>query len=109
MSICFYDNSKITDEPINLIDRVYCLAFHQFNKEMWNKLGDIYSILPSQVIINNIGQAAWIGEEGKSNYYLCASVEPSGLQVAGKLLTSDWKDWEGKFNELIIDFPFFEC
>ncbi|MDQ0060003.1 hypothetical protein [Paenibacillus harenae] len=109
MSLCYYDNSEITDKPVNLIDRVYCLDFHQFNKETWNKLGEIYSILPSQVIINNIGQAAWFGEEGKSDNYLWASVEPSGLQVAGKLLTSDWKDWEGKFNELIIDFPFFEC
>lgn len=38
-----------------------------------------------------------------------ASVEPSGLQIAGTLRSGDWNEWEGKFNELIGVFPFFEC
>lgn len=109
MIICFYDNSEIMEEPIVQIDRVYCLDFNQFTNDSWDRLAAIYSLLPSQICINKIGQPCWFGEEGKTDYFLWASVELSGLQIAGILKSSDWNEWECRFNELVSVFPFFEC
>ncbi|MCY9580708.1 hypothetical protein [Paenibacillus alvei] len=109
MNICFYDNSELKDEPIVHIDRVYCLDFSQFTNDSWDRLAEIYSLLPSQICIHHIGQPCWFGEEGKTDYFLWASVEPSGLQIAGILKSSDWNEWECKFNELVAVFPLFEC
>ncbi|WP_379320273.1 hypothetical protein [Paenibacillus puldeungensis] len=107
LSVCFYDNSEIINEPKIRIDRVYCLDFSNFSEETWDKLAVIYSKLPMQIINNNV--QAWFGEEGKSEYYLYASVEPSGLQIVGVLSSDDWFTWEAIFNEEIKDLPSFEC
>lgn len=109
MIICFYDNSEIKDEPTINIDRVYCLDFDKFTNDSWDRLAEIYSLLPSQIIMNHIGQPCWFGEEGKTDFFLWASVEPSGLQIAGTLRSGDWNEWEGKFNKYIAVLPFFEC
>ncbi len=107
MSVCFYDNCEIKTESKIKIDRVYCLDFNDFHKDTWDKLADIYSKLPKQIINNSV--PSWFGEEGKSENYLYASVEPSGLQVVGVLNSEDWFVWEAIFNDMIKDLPSFEC
>lgn len=108
MSPCFYDNIEISDESIVSIDRVYGLDFGQFDDEMWGRLSEIYSMLPAQIKVDGAAQPAWFGEEDKHHEYLWASVEPSGLQVVGRLNSADWYEWEKTFHAGIIDFPFFD-
>ena len=107
LSVCFYDNSEIIYEPKIKIDRVYCLDFSNFSEDTWDTLADIYSKLPKQIINNHV--QGWFGEEGESEYYLYASVEPSGLQIVGVLSSDDWFAWEAIFNEEVKDLPSFEC
>lgn len=108
MSLSFYDNIEIVDELIISIDRIYCLDFRQFDDRAWSKLSEIYSRLPVQIKVDGIGHPAWFGEESKHHEYLWASVEPSGLQVAGQLHFEDWYRWEKVFHDGIIALPFFD-
>lgn len=110
MNICFYDNNEIVKDTFGNveIDRVYCIDFERLSQEDWKRLSDLYKTLPKQIIIDNIEQQMWFGEEGKSDFYLWTSVEPSGLQVSGYLRFSDWCKWVQIFNKVIEQFPLNE-
>jgi len=103
----YYDNSDIiADENGRVfVDRIYCLDFHKFDDGLWNKLGDIYNLLPHKI---DIDFPTWYGVEGESDSYLCASVEPSGLQISGELKANDWIQWECVFNSYLNIFPLLE-
>jgi hypothetical protein len=106
----YYDNNEIlADLNGNVyVDRVYCLDFNLFDSKCWSNLSQVYRLLPNQIIIDNIEQAIWFGEESSCEHYLYASVEPSGLQVTGFLNNSDWNMWEQIFNAHLTEFPLFE-
>lgn len=108
MSIYFYDNNEIVKDNFGNveIDRVYCIDFERFSQGDWKRLSDLYKTLPNQIIIDKIGQQMWFGEEGQSDFYLWASVELSGLQVAGHLQFDDWCKWVQIFNKGIEQFLF---
>ncbi|RYE89320.1 MAG: hypothetical protein EOO37_05240 [Cytophagaceae bacterium] len=79
---------------------MYCFLFDSFSESDWNTLSKIYNQLPNFQPISYKTVPYWFGTEEKGNY-LWASVELSGLQVAGKLRAVDWLAWETAFNELI--------
>lgn len=105
----YYDNSEIKPDVRGTvdIDRVYCLDFHQFNETTWQKLSSVYRLLRKQIMKDGVEQAMWFGEEAASEYYLYASVEPSGLQIVGHLNVNDWKEWEQIFHKQLSRLPLF--
>ena len=56
-------------------------------KEIWEKIGKIYESMPYWVGDKNGPQ--WIGKDVD----LWASVEPSGIQIAGIMPDDIWKEW----------------
>ena len=56
-------------------------------KEIWEKIGKIYESMPYWVGDKNGPQ--WIGKYVD----LWASVEPSGIQIAGIMPDDIWKEW----------------
>lgn len=103
----YYDNSdiKADENGIVFVDRVYCIDFNSFNKALWERLGEVYSLLPHKI---DTDYPHWYGIEGKDEFYLSTSVEPSGLQVSGELKEVDWIKWESTFAKYLNDFPLFE-
>jgi hypothetical protein len=94
----FYDNADFDSGPTREIERIYCFLFDSFSESDWNRLSAIYGKLPSPQFSKMVPY--WFGTEETGNY-LWASVEPPGLQVAGKLQEADWLAWETAFNKLI--------
>ncbi len=102
----YYDNTNIESDQnsVVIIDRVYCLDFDKFDDANWSKLGEIYNLLPHKI---DTHLPCWFGIEGENQFYLCASVEPSGLQIFGELKECDWIKWESVFNKYLHMFPLF--
>ena len=94
----FYDDADFDSGSIREIERIYCFLFDSFSESDWNILGAIYSKLPNPQPSNMVPY--WFGTEETGNY-LWASVEPPGLQVAGKLRAADWLTWESSFYEQV--------
>ncbi|MBO5031834.1 MAG: hypothetical protein J6C19_16020 [Lachnospiraceae bacterium] len=58
-------------------------------QEVWNKVEKIYTQMPQwKGFVNGCPQ--WYGEDGK---FIEASVEPSGLQLYGKMPQKEWDEW----------------
>lgn len=109
----YYDNrfpfEKDEDDNIN-VDRIYRLDCDNFSNEMWKRLEEIYSLLPQYIDGGNCCPM-WFGncelsDDEEVEYYLWASVEPSGIQFSGHLKYIDWLEWEKIFHEHIFDLPF---
>ena len=92
----FYDNADFDAGPIREIERIYCLLFDSFSESDWAMLGAIYQQLPRPQPSDSVPH--WFGFEASGNY-LWASVEPPGLQVAGRLPAADWLAWEAAFHQ----------
>ncbi|SFB31112.1 hypothetical protein [Clostridium frigidicarnis] len=103
----YYDNSiiKADEKGRVFIDRIYCLDFHKFNDDLWNKLGHVYNSLPYRI---DTSFPNWYGIEGESESYLWASVESSGLQISGELKEVEWNAWVKILNECLNMFPLFQ-
>ncbi|MFB9326189.1 hypothetical protein ACFFSY_09720 [Paenibacillus aurantiacus] len=112
MDICFYDNVELAANEMGIvsIDRVYCLNFNEFVEATWEQLQQVYWVLP-QYLVKSHQCPMWFGEEGISSIYLYASVEPSGLQIVGKLQIEQWALWEKALHSQLsrFAFPSFEC
>jgi hypothetical protein len=96
MTIPFYDNLD-DDGRSGLveIDRIYCFAFDRFSEADWAVLDRVYRALPEFVGYDPIPR--WFSASEAAAPYLWASVEPSGLQVAGTLPSPDWHGWDEQF------------
>lgn len=55
--------------------------------EVWNKIDEVYKVMPYWA--GNEKEAKWIGTEVD----LCASVEPSGIQITGTMPGDIWNEW----------------
>lgn len=86
------------------VDRVYGIKY-DMTDEQWQRLGEIYRTLPG--CSADLGSSAWFGVEGSPVGWLAASVEPSGLQVFGRLPIAEWQRWTAAFQAAIsgTDFP----
>lgn len=56
-------------------------------KEIWDKIEVVYRTMPYWVGKGN--ETSWIGK----NINLWASVEPSGIQIAGTMPENIWNEW----------------
>lgn len=56
-------------------------------KELWNKIDEVYKAMPYWA--GNDKEAKWTGTEVD----LYASVEPSGIQIAGTMPEDIWNEW----------------
>ena len=64
-------------------------------EEVWEKIGAVYKSMPYWA--GDDKGSKWIGE----NVDLWASVEPSGIQIAGTMPEEIWKEWYNRLkNEL---------
>ncbi|WFD08680.1 hypothetical protein [Tepidibacter hydrothermalis] len=74
--------------------------------EIWNEISNLYSQMPGW--INYIdGIPYWFGTE-ETEKFICASVEPSGLQFYAKMLNEEWESWFNLFKEKATDLLGFE-
>ena len=89
------------------VERVYCLRFHEFSSEQWERLQSIYESLPGWAGVGEHGCPCWFGT-AELPPFLVASVEPAGLQVSGSLNPDDWRQWHEAFVARLPDFPIFE-
>ena len=58
--------------------------------DVWDKVGKVYESM--QYWDGNTNGPSWIGE----NINLWASVEPSGIQIAGDMPDDIWEIWYGE-------------
>lgn len=56
-------------------------------EEVWNKISEVYKSMPYWA--GNEKEVKWIGKE----IDLWASVEPSGIQIAGTMPDHIWNEW----------------
>jgi hypothetical protein len=64
----------------------------------------VYRSLPNFIGRSPRGGSLWFGEDpiddtSPSTPFLCASVEPGGLQVSGYLSDAQWTEWDSLFME----------
>lgn len=63
--------------------------------EVWDKLGDLYSVMPGWKGVVD-GAATWYGNNKK---IIEASSEPSGLQFYAEMPEEEWNDWIETFRK----------
>ena len=106
----FYDNMTATPLPeersLVEVERVYELAFDDFDESHWQALDRIYRTLPGSYRALQI--PTWFGDDEPKPPFLSASVEPPGLQVYGVLRHTDWLAWDVAFTAAlgISELPF---
>lgn len=109
MTVMWYDNAMDQDpnDPEWFdIERVYTFDWDSFNKPDWKRLTVVMNSLPGFVDTAE-SFARWYSPiDDPENGYLWGSVEPPGLQVAGTLKDSVWKEWDLAFRIAISSFPF---
>lgn len=75
-------------------------------KEVWDIIPEIYSEMAGwHGFIDNF--PFWFGNESDEKY-ITASVEPSGLQINGKLESDEWKLWIEEFKKTATEKLGFE-
>ena len=111
MAVLFYDNDgapPAEDGTPVRIDRIYCFELDWLFQTGIRRLGEIFRSLPDYQMELSSGAPSWFGIQGRDTYYMVASIEPPGLQVAGFLQYDQWKLWVGKFEAMVNDLPFRE-
>ncbi|MGW3091154.1 hypothetical protein [Streptomyces sp. NPDC001108] len=93
-----------------VVERVYGLAWRRFTPADWETLRQIYEGLPGWQPLSGDG-ARWFSPTEDRDPHLWASVEPSGLQVAGVLTRGLWREWDARFRHEVIgrDLPRYIC
>lgn len=92
------------------VERVYGMAWQRFTPANWDTLQRIYQDLPGwQPGSSDV--ARWFSLDEDRDLHLWASVEPSGLQVAGVLTQGMWRDWDTRFRHAVASraLPRFPC
>ena len=91
------------DTPLQAINRTYTIDATQMTDTQWTALDQVYRSLPGFAGYPPPDHCpVWFGpvpedEQTTGIPYLWASVEPSGLQVAGSLSAAVWAAWEAQF------------
>ncbi|MEH7355523.1 hypothetical protein V7150_18470 [Neobacillus drentensis] len=102
----YYTNSFVVVNDIVEFERVYMIDEYKFNNKTYEALWKVYEILPSYMGNQTTLPCCFGDEEKGDKYFISVSFEMSGLQFWGKLPITDFLQWENKFNELIMNFPF---
>jgi hypothetical protein len=119
MQLTYFDSSDpFVEVGIANVDRVYRLAWHNFNETHWQALDGIYQRLPAWcgyvaqpyagwrgLLGRTYSMPFWFGSDIRVPPHLTASVEPPGLQVTGKLPAADFERWHVEFLRVIAEFP----
>lgn len=107
MNDLYFDNKFLVEKDfygnIN-IDRLYMLDTTRFDAYTWMLLSNIYESLPQQIVLNNVKQPMWYGDESDC-YYLKATIKNKGLHLFGYLKYEDWIEWENVFHKNIHILP----
>ncbi|MDH6365267.1 hypothetical protein M2139_002304 [Enterococcus sp. PF1-24] len=74
--------------------------------EVWDKIAKLYQEMPEWQGIKN-GIPYWFSKS-ESGKYLCASVEPGGLQFRGELEPEEWQQWLTLFRKKASDYLGYE-
>lgn len=64
---------------------------------IWVKIGEVYASMPYWA--GNENGPHWIGTEIE----LCASVEPSGIQIFGTMPDDIWENWYALLRQKLTD------
>lgn len=65
--------------------------------EIWQKIGKVYASMPYWAGEQNTPQ--WKGKD----IAIWASVEPSGIQIAGRMPNDIWKEWYAMLKKKLTD------
>jgi hypothetical protein len=76
-------------------------------QEAWVKIGEVYASMDGWIELEETEMPCWFGREG-DNSYVYASVEPSGLQVEGRLDDAVWLPWIAEFQARLTSVLGFE-
>lgn len=90
------DHAKKIAGKMNRVSRTYAISYELPDFE-WRKLRDVYARLPGYCGFDDSGCPIWYSHEEGKGPYLWASVEPSGLLVAGVLDSETWRQWDAAF------------
>ena len=107
----FYDSAEPTydDQGRRTVDRLYCFAVDDFSADDWRQLGECYEGLPGWMGPGTEGELkgcpCWFGLDPASGPHLSASVEPPGIQVAGRVTDAELSQWHESFLLLTQSFP----
>lgn len=82
------------------INRTYNIHYGAMTEHDWDKLASVYKALPQFRGAASDGCPTWFGAHTEEGPYIWASVEPSGLLVAGLLDEADWQRWDAQFRSL---------
>lgn len=108
MSVPFYDIKppETLDGWIE-VERIYCLDWDEFNRDLFDRLQVIFRALPQARKPDADGCFWWYSDrEDIESGYLTAGVEPPGLQVFGTLPLATWQEWDRAFQAAIKGLPF---
>ena len=107
----FYDNAEHAYDELGRrnVDRLYCFAVDDFSDDDWRQLGEGYERLPGWLGPGTEGSfqgcPCWFGLDPAAGSHLSASVEPPGIQVAGRLTDDELSEWHESFLLLTRLFP----
>lgn len=68
---------------------------YDLSDEQWERVSSVYQSMPGWKGFDPT--PCWFGRENDSPRYIWASVEPSGLLVAGQLEDEAWAEWIASF------------
>lgn len=94
----YYINTYMVNGNTVDVDRVYTFYEDCFAESDYVRLGEIYAQLPGWLA--NTNQPYWFGLDD-DEFWLWASWEPPGLQIAGHVLLQDFAAWDARFHELL--------
>ena len=81
------------------MERDICLNIHySAPKEVWKMINEVYRSMGYWYGIEN-GCPTWKGDGTE----LCASVEPSGIQISGEMPDDMWKRWYGELTSKLTE------
>jgi hypothetical protein len=86
-----------------LVDGTYAFDWDAWGDDHWAELDRIYRELPGWIGYDLVPW--WFGPSHDRPPALWASVEPPGLQVAGRVRADDWRAWHAAFFARIQHLP----
>jgi hypothetical protein len=87
---------------MNHINKTYTVPWRTMSPDHWAALEQVYRSLPNFIGYTPDKCPLWFGADpiddtSPSTPFLCASVEPGGLQVSGYLSDEQWTEWDAVF------------
>lgn len=68
-------------------------------ESVWDSVRTVYQAMPGWQGFDKRGFPYWFGTE-KDEKWISTSIEPSGLQILGRMEVQEWNEWTERFKEI---------